>query len=574
MRWKILPPAPSEHLARCAGIPPLLAQLLYNRGIVDPSDAEMFLAADKRLENDSALLPEMGKAVAAVMRAVLGGRTIAVFGDFDVDGVTATTLLVQGLQRIGARVIPYIPHRVQEGHGLNMPALQKLHQQGVSLVITVDCGITANAEALQAREMGLDLIITDHHEVTGPIPTALAVVNPKRDDSSYPFRELAGVGVAFNLLQALFRATGRDGQADEFLDLVALGTVADMVPLLAENRYLVRRGLEVLNATSRLGLRELIRCAGLEMGRIDAESISFMLAPRLNAAGRLDHASVSYDLLNADSPEQARQGAELLETRNVERQRLTSHLMSLAEAKLSVSCPCPVPVSGHRSRIPDTVLEDTPLLMVAHEEFRAGVNGLVAGKLTDKYYRPALILEIRENESRGSARSIPEFNIVAALSECRDILSHFGGHAQAAGFTVPNENVESLRQRLLEIAGGQLADVELQPSINIDAEVKLADLGGETLALITRLEPFGKANPAPTFLSRGVKVVDFRRVGSDGEHLKLRLNDAGVVWDAIGFDINHGGDTLSCIDIVYNLKLNTWNGRESLELEIRDFRPT
>ncbi|MBT9149525.1 MAG: Single-stranded-DNA-specific exonuclease RecJ [Dehalococcoidia bacterium] len=535
--------------------PPLLAQLLYNRGISDPSDVEMFLAADRRMENDSALLPEIGKAVAGIMRAILGGRTIAVFGDFDVDGVTATTLLVQGLEMIGGRVIPYIPHRVEEGHGLNMPALQKLHQQGVSLVITVDCGITANAEALQAREMGLDLIITDHHEVTGPIPTALAVVNPKRDDSSYPFRELAGVGVAFKLLQALLRATGRDDQADGFLDLVALGTVADLVPLLAENRYLVRRGLEVLNATSRPGIRELIRCAGLEMGRIDAESISFMLAPRLNAAGRLDHASVSYALLNADSPEEGRQGAELLETRNVERQRLTSHLMSLAEAKLS-------PIG-----------EDTPLLMVADEEFHAGVNGLVAGKLTDKYYRPALILEVGEKESRGSARSIPEFNVVAALWECRDILSHFGGHAQAAGFTVPNENVERLRQRLLEIARDKLADVELQPSINIDAEVELAGLGGETLTLITRLEPFGKANPAPTFLSRGVKVVDFRRVGSDGEHLKFRLNDGGVVWNAIGFGINHDGDTLSRIDIVFNLKLNNWNGRESLELEILDFRP-
>ncbi|MCL0056569.1 DHH family phosphoesterase, partial [Dehalococcoidia bacterium] len=328
MKWKILPPAPSEHLARYVGVLPLLAQLLHNRGIIDPSDAEMFLAGDKRLENDPALLPEMGKAVAAIMRAVLGGRTIAVFGDFDVDGVTATTLLVQGLQTIGGRVIPYIPHRVEEGHGLNMPALKKLHQQGASLVITVDCGITAKEEALQAREMGLDLIITDHHEVTGPLPTALAVVDPKRGDSTYPFRELAGVGVAFKLLQALFHATGRDGQADGFLDLVALGTVADVVPLLGENRYLVRRGLEVLNATSRPGIQELIKCAGLEIGRIDAASISFMLAPRLNAAGRLEHASVSYDLLNADSPEEARQGAELLETRNVERQRLTSQFMS------------------------------------------------------------------------------------------------------------------------------------------------------------------------------------------------------------------------------------------------------
>ncbi|PIU57298.1 MAG: single-stranded-DNA-specific exonuclease RecJ, partial [Chloroflexi bacterium CG07_land_8_20_14_0_80_51_10] len=217
------------------------------RGIINPSDAEVFLAADKRLENDPSLLPEMGKAVARIMRATLSGEIIAVFGDFDADGVTATALLVQGLEKMGGKVIPYIPHRVDEGHGLNVPALEKLRQQGASLVVTVDCGITADAEAEQARQIGLDLIITDHHEVTGPIPKALAAVNPKRNDSAYPFRELAGVGVAFKFLQALFRATGRDDQTDAFLDLVALGTVADMVPLLGENRYLVKRGLEILN---------------------------------------------------------------------------------------------------------------------------------------------------------------------------------------------------------------------------------------------------------------------------------------------------------------------------------------
>ena len=557
MKWRILPPAPSEHLALYPSIPPLQAQLLYNRGIINPSDAEVFLAADKRLENDPSLLPEMGKAVARIMRATLSGEIIAVFGDFDADGVTATALLVQGLEKMGGKVIPYIPHRVDEGHGLNVPALEKLRQQGVSLVVTVDCGITADAEAEQARQIGLDLIITDHHEVTGPIPKALAAVNPKRNDSAYPFRELAGVGVAFKFLQALFRATGRDDQTDAFLDLVALGTVADMVPLLGENRYLVKRGLEILNTTDRLGIREMITCAGREVGQLDAESISYALAPRLNAAGRLDHAAVSYDLLVADSPQEARKLADLLELRNTERQGLTSQFMALAEEKL-------LPIDP-----------STPLLMVADEEFHAGVNGVVAGKLVDKYYRPALVVEVREEESMGSARSIPEFNIAAALSECRDLLSHFGGHAQAAGFVAPNENIDRLRQRLLEIARRELAGVDLQPTVNIDAEVALASLGRETLKLINKLEPFGQANAAPTFLSRGVRVIDSRRVGSDGDHVKFKLSDEGTVWDAIGFGLNHlNEDNPPLIDTVYNLKMNSWGGRESLELEILDFCPS
>ena len=555
MKWQILPSASPRLLSQYPDIPALLAQLLHNRGVVEPSDIEVFLSADRRLEHDPSLLTEIDKAVARIIRAVLGGETIAVFGDFDADGVTATALLVKGLEEIGARVIPYIPHRVKEGHGLNIPALQHLHQRGANLVISVDCGITANIEAAEMPRIGLDLVITDHHEVIGPLPEALAVVNPKRRDSAYPFRELAGVGVAFKLLQAVFRATGREGQENAFLDLVALGTVADMVPLLGENRYLVKRGLEVLNATGRLGLRKMIACAGRELGQLDAESIAYVMAPRLNAAGRLDHASVSYNLLTVDSHDEAMRLAELLDLRNAERQRLTSQFLALAEEKLT-----PIELSG-------------PLLMVADEQFRAGVNGVVAGKLSDRYYRPAIVVEVGGEESMGSARSIPEFNIVAALSECRGLLSHFGGHAQAAGFGIPNENLATLRQRLIEIAERDLAGIDLQPTINIDAEIPLASVNAETLRQVNKLQPFGQGNAAPTFLSRSVRVIDSRKVGSDGDHVKFKLGDRGTSWDAIGFGLNHlNGDNPPLIDIVYNLKLNTWGGRDSLELEILDFR--
>lgn len=555
MKWQVLPAASPEHLSRYCGIPPLLAQLLHNRGVTNPDDAERFLAADKRLENDPLRLPQMDKGVARIIRAVLHGETIAVFGDFDADGVTAAALLVRGLRRMGARVIQYIPHRVDEGHGLNVPALEGLRRQGATLVITVDCGITASTEAAEAARMGLDLVISDHHEVTGPVPQAVAVIDPKLPEAKYPCRELAGVGVAFKLLQAVYRATGRGDQADAFLDLVAIGTVADMASLLGENRYLVKKGLEVLNKSESPGIKAMVAAAGREFGQLDAGTVSYALAPRLNAAGRLDHAAISYDLLMSASLEEARDLAAVLEARNTERQQMTTRFMALAEEKLAPIDPA------------------MPLLLVADREFHAGVNGVVAGRLTDRYYRPAVVIDVDDHEGMGSARSIPEFNIVAALVECRDLLTHFGGHARAAGFGVAIENIEPLRERLLQIATRELAGVDLQPTVRIDAEMPLATLSPRTYELINRLEPFGQDNQVPAFLSRGVRVVNCRRVGNDGAHIKFKLGDGGTVWDAIGFGLNHlNGDNAPLIDVVYNLKLNKWGGRESLELEIIDFR--
>ena len=558
MKWKILPPAPKEHLSKYpADVPPLLAQLLYNRGVTNPSDAEKFLAADDRLGHDCSLLPDIDKAVARIMQAIHNGETIAVFGDFDADGVTATAVLIKGVEQIGGKAIPYIPHRVDEGHGLNIPALDKLNEQGVSLVVTVDCGITGGIEGEHAHKLGLDLIITDHHEVVGLIPRALAVVDPKLPDSNYPFRELAGVGVAYKLVEALFKTVGRNWQAEEFLDLVALGTVADLVPLQGENRYLVNRGLQVLNSTRRPGIRAMVSQAGLEMGGIDSGGISFALAPRLNAAGRLDHAAVSYDILVTDSSEEARQLADLLDMRNVERQNLTREYTSLAEEKLG------------------QIDSSLPILIVADGEFHAGVNGVVAGRLTDRHYRPAIIIEVGSEESNGSARSIPEFNMIDAFRECSDLFSRYGGHAQAAGFGMPNNNIDTFQQKMLAIAGDKLAGIDLQPTVTVDAEIQLTSMRQGALNLVKRLEPCGKNNAAPVFLSREVRVLESRPVGSDSEHLKLKLGDRGIAWDAIGFGLNHlNTDNPPLIDIVYNLKLNRWRGQESLQLEIIDFAPS
>lgn len=533
-----------------------MVHLLYNRGITDPAQAEAFLAADERLLCDPLLLPDMDKAVARVYRALLSGETIAIYGDFDADGITATTLLTQGLSSLGARTIPYIPHRIEEGYGLTDAALDGLYREGVTLVITVDCGISAAAEVERAQGMGLDIVITDHHTVPATMPQAIATVDPKRADSAYPFPELAGVGVAFKLFQALLKSMGREEGLDELLDLVALGTVTDMCPLLGENRYLVKQGLELLNSSQRPGIRELARCAGLPLGSIDSEAISWVLGPRLNAMGRLDHAMISYDLLSTSSQEEAQRLASLLERRNAQRHRLTDDVLAKARQRLMAM--------GTTS----------PLLMVGEGDYSSGVVGIVASRLADEFYRPTVVFERGDDWSRGSARSIPEFNIIAALTQCSDLFAQFGGHPMAAGFTAPTANIAPLQRCLSEIAASQLKGLDLRPLIPIDIELSLHSLGGKTFTMMQRLAPFGCANPLPTFLSRGVKVVECRCVGSAGEHLRLKLRQDDVTWDGIGFRLgNLVAEVSHRLDIVYNVGVDRWRGEETLQLNILDFAP-
>ncbi|MDD5082009.1 MAG: single-stranded-DNA-specific exonuclease RecJ [Dehalococcoidales bacterium] len=553
-RWNLLPPPPDNYLNGVSGFPRLITQLFYHRGIAGPAEIEAFITADKRLSGDPFLLPDIGPAIARIYRALLSGEGIAVYGDFDVDGITGTGLLVQGLSALGGKVTPYIPHRLTEGYGLKTTALENLQQQGISLVVTVDCGITAVAEVKRARRKRLDIIITDHHTVPEAMPPAVAVVNPRRNDSRYPFPELAGVGVALKLLQALFQSVGQPQTLDGLADLVALGTVADMVPLVGENRYLVKRGLEQLNTAPRLGVREIAARTGLVAGHLDTDSICWILAPRLNAAGRLAHAMSSYRLLLTDSPPEAQELAQWLEERNAERQNLTSTF-------------------SHKAREQIVSQGITPLLVVTEAECPAGIAGLVASRLVEEFYRPAIVIKTGEVLSSGSCRSIPEFNIIAALNQCRELFSQFGGHAQAAGFSLPTRNVPRLRQTLLQLASTQLDGLDLRPCIDIDSEVRLSDFRGDIFRTIQQLAPFGQGNPAPTFVSHGIEVVDRRTMGGNSEHLRLKLRQDGVIWDGVGFGL---GSTLTAtsspIDIVYNLELDRWNGRESLRLNILDFQ--
>ena len=554
-RWNLLPPIPDERLARSSGISPLMAQLAHNRGLGDPSQLETFLAADERLAADPFLLPDMHQAVARVYRALLSGEKIAIYGDFDTDGITATALLVQGLGILNGNTIPYMPSRVGEGHGLKTPVLERLHREGISLVVSVDCGITGLVPVKKARRMGLDVVITDHHTPPDEVPPAVAVVDPKLPGSAYPFTELAGVGVAYKLLQALLLSLGQERHLDEVMDLVALGTVADMTPLLSENRYLVKQGLEQLNTAPRLGIREMMAKSGLIEGNLASENISWVIAPRLNTASRMDHALPSYELLMTDSPARAQQLAAWLEKKNVERQQLTSKAVGDARERVFA----------------EGVL---PLLMVGDERYPAGIAGLVAGRLSEEFYRPAVVVGIGKRTSSGSCRSIPEFNIIEALNRCGDLFSQFGGHAQAAGFVIPTRSLPQLRERLLEMAAVHLAEVDLRPRLDIDAEITLADLTRDSYDSIQRLAPFGQGNPLPTFLTRGVEVVDSRTMGSGGEHIRLKLRQGGIVWDTVGFGMGRELPQVSALlDIVHNLELDHWGGRTTLRLNMLDFTP-
>ena len=557
-RWNILPPAPEEYLASAArpgGIGGLIAQLLYNRGLSDPSRITLFLEGDSRLTSDPFLLKDMHQTVSRIYRALLSGEKIAVYGDLDVDGVTSTALMVQGLQSLGGMVMPYIPHRITEGHGLRLATLDELHGQGVSLIITVDCGITDIAEVKYAVDLGMTVIITDHHAPPPVLPDAFAIVNPKLPDSQYPFIELAGVGVAYKVMQALLSSLGKEQVIDEYMDLVAIGTVADMVPLVGENRYLVKRGLNTLNMAPRLGLKEIMIRAGLTPGSLDAENITWCLSPWLNASGRLEHAIASYRLLTTQSIQEARELAALLGQQNIERQRLTAKAMMDARTQIAAQG------IDH-------------LIMLCNKEFPLGIAGPVAGKLSEEYYRPVIIVNTDDKTASGSCRSIPEFNIINALSQCGGLLSRFGGHAQAAGFTAPAKNLALLQKTLIGIAEGELKDVDLRPRIDIDAEVSLAEMGGSTYRAIQQLSPFGKGNPVPVFVSRSVEVAGCRTMGNGQQHLRLKLRQGGTSWDGVAFKLGDSYSEVSdALDIVYNLEIDRWNGAESLRLNILGFNP-
>ncbi len=552
--WREASRAPADVKTGLSDFSPLAAQLLYNRGVTDLPGAKAFLSRDESLLEDPFLLPNIETAVSRIHRALRDGETIGVFGDFDADGVTGTALLVEGLAKLGGKVIPYLPHRITEGHGLNSRAVRALHEQGVTLLVTVDCGVTSVDEVSEAASLGMDTVITDHHTPLPQLPDACAIVNPKLDGSTYPFPHLAGVGLAFKLVTALYAHLDRSWD-ESLLQLAALGTVTDVTPLVGENRYIVAAGLRSLNANPRPGLKELLRLAGLEAGELDTETIAYTLGPRLNAPGRLEHASAGYDLLRAASIEEAAPLAGDLERMNRERQGLTQKAVEAAKRHV------------------DAVPPGAPMTVMWSEEFAPGIAGLLASRLVEERWRPAVVVAVDGDMGRGSGRSIPEFDLASALAECRDLFDRFGGHPRAAGFLIPREKLPALRERLEAIARRDLDGADLQPAIDIDAHVRISSLMGDNFRFLQSLAPYGEGNPKPVFLTKGVKAVDAQPVGAQGNHLRLKLQHEGAVWDAIAF--GRGGDWSGDsdeLDVVYTLSVDTWGGSRTLRLVIEDFQ--
>ena len=559
-RWVVAPPVTPQGDEALAKFPPILKQIVFNRGLATDAEARAFLKAEPTANNDPFQLIGMRATVDRVCYALEHNEPIAIYGDYDVDGVTATALLVQALGALGANVRGYIPNRFDEGYGLNKDALDSLQADGVKLVITVDCGIRSPDEALHARTLGLDLIISDHHHPDGEnLPPAFAVINPKQHGDPYPDKDLAGVGIAYKIIEALIRVQPLTNglQLNDLLDLVALGTVADLAPLVGENRILVRKGLRQIRETKRQGLYSLAGVADLKIDKVTAGNIGFMLGPRLNASGRLESALASFELLTTQDFMRAGQLAQQLDTQNRQRQALTRAMQEQAEIIAMGEDP------------------EAFLLFAAHEDFNPGVVGLAASRLTEVYYRPAIVAAKNAEETRGSCRSIPEFHITDALDQCKDLLVRHGGHAAAAGFTVKNKNLSELVARLKEIAKEQLEAKDLRQTLSADIEVPLSELNFELLKLLAFLEPTGYGNPEAVFVSRNVKVKMARTVGSEGKHLKLTFEDErGMGYDSIGFRLGHLKPALPPrVDILYHIEANEYNGRRTLQLNLKDVKP-
>ncbi|HSB65084.1 MAG TPA: single-stranded-DNA-specific exonuclease RecJ [Anaerolineales bacterium] len=555
-RWEVAPALPTEAVQELSGYHPILRQILYNRGYRTHESARLFLEAQTPPGSEPMNLLNLPVAVDRINFAVQHHENIVIYGDYDADGVTATALLGLALKAMGARVREYIPNRFDEGYGLNLEAMRNLADEGAKLIITVDCGIRSWDEAEFARTAQMDLIITDHHYPLEELPHAFAVINPKQAGDAYPEKNLAGVGLAYKIVEALTSLPDYKGlDHRDFLDLVAIGTVADLVPLIGENRSLVRAGLELIRQPIRQGVMALIGVSGLIPARINTTDIGYALAPRLNASGRLESALASLNLLTASEPSEAGQLAQWLEIQNRERQKVMREIQLKSEQRIIIDDKIPF------------------LLYDADPEYNAGVVGLAASRLTEQYYRPAIIASIGEQYTRGSCRSIPEFHITQALDQCQELLEHHGGHAAAAGFTVRNEYLEKLIDRLRNIAKEQLGTLDLRPKILAEAEVPISELKPDLLKYLSWLQPTGMGNPVPIFMSRNLRVTRQRAIGADGAHLKMSVTDGRITYDAIAFRQGHWLAKLPPkIDLMYAFELNEFNGQVSLQLNVRDIR--
>ena len=532
--------------------PRLVSLLLAHRDVHDTAEGKVYLGRPGDL-TDPTLMPNLGVAVARLAEACRHGEQVAVFGDFDVDGVTSTTILTEGLSALGAHPLPYIPDRFTEGYGPNVDAIRALHARGATVLVTADCGTSAVREVAAANELGMDVIVIDHHTVPEELPDALAIVNPKLTHSEYG-SEPAACGVAYKVVHDLHDQLGQPYDPEPHRALVALGTVCDLAPMLAENRDLVRLGMDGLRRTQRPGLRALAEVAGIDLADADPDTCGWVLGPRLNAAGRMEHARLSLELLLTEDAARAKELAAHLEELNNRRRNETTEACELATTELT----------------PEQ--REAPLIIVGAREVSSGIVGLVASRLVEQFRRPAIVMQVGDTEARASCRSIPEFDITALLRRHDDLFLRFGGHRAAAGFTVAAARVEELRATLLADAAQHLDLTTLVPTIAIDAELPLHEVNGDLLKWLQRLAPHGIGNDTPRFLARGVTVQDTRLVGQDGAHLQFKLREGRVTWNAIAFRAAESAVPAGeQADIVYTFRRD--NLRGTLQLEVLDLRP-
>ena len=563
--WESLPcdEATVARLGEALGISPITSRLLCIRGLTEVTSAQRFLSPSVDDMHDPFALADMGVAVERILAAIARKERIAIHGDYDVDGVTSTVILRRALEMLGADVVHFIPERLRDGYGLQPAALDRLHAEGVHLVISVDCGIRGVEAAQHACALGMDLIITDHHEPDTVLPRCVAVINPKRHDCTYPDKNLAGVGVALKLVQALCTKSGRTSWLPAFIKVAALGTLADVVPLVGENRVIAKLGLGMLSkGPHKVGLRALLEASGLLNKEIDSYHVGFVIAPRINAAGRMSTPDIAARLLlagNEAMSEEAKQLAEQLNTENLRRQEEEASIV--AQARKVVETDLDV---GSRT-----------VIVVAGEGWHRGVIGIVASKLVDAFHRPAIVLSIDGDIAHGSCRSIPSFNILGALESCGELMTKFGGHKVAAGLTIEAAKIRELRARVNDYADSCLGPDDLRPRLWIDGALQFRGISAQVASELSALAPFGAGNPTPLFRATNVEVVDGPRRVKD-RHLKMAFKQdgrilRGIAWRALereSFVTEHK----AAIDLAFSLEQDTWNGEKYLQLSIADFK--
>ncbi len=554
-------------LAKELDVPFTVAVLLINRGVTSLEDAKTFLQADLSLLHDPFLMAGMDKAVERVIRGINKEESITVFCDYDVDGVTSAAFLTHFFRDLDCPVTAYLPERQAEGYGLNSDAVRKIREQGATLMITADCGITGVKEVALANELGLDVIVTDHHQVGEEgLPQAVAVLNPHREECDYPFRFLSGVGLAFKLAIGVRNGLHTAGRKKEdlpnlkrHLDLFALGTIADVAPLTGENHILTRHGLDVLSTSAKPGLVALKEVAGI-VGNVDARSVGFGLGPRLNAAGRLGKADNGLHLLTATDLPAAKALANELEKINQERKEIQEETFLEAESLLR----------NERD------LESERVIVLASEIFHPGVIGIAASKIVDKYHRPTVLIALEEGQGKGSGRSIPKFNLFKSFTDCSSHLVQFGGHAYAAGLSIEEGKVDAFRNAMNEVGNRYLSEEDLIPEVRIDTILELSKIDFPLYKSVSLLEPFGAENPVPSFQSNNVKIKELKYIGKEKNHVRFRAVQGEGKIEVVAFnfaDIFESIDIANEVyDITYELHLNSWNGREKLELRLLDIR--